>query len=99
VPESGVESALTVNELPVRLLLDFATTGHAGFVVPHGAWAVKITVNGEDAPIETPVPWMSVADGRVTPAGGETNGWIVHPEPAVRVNDPIEPLSGASVNE
>jgi hypothetical protein len=99
VPESGVESALTVNELPVKLLPDFAMSPHAGLVVLQGAWAVKVTVSGEDAPIETPLPWMSAADGRVTPAGGATSGSMDHPEAAVRLNDPIEPLSGASVNE
>jgi hypothetical protein len=99
IPESGVESALTVNELPVKLLPDFAMSPHAGFVVLHGAWAVKVTVSGEDAPIETPLPWMSAADGRVTPAGGATSGSMDHPEAAVRLNEPIEPLSGASMNE
>ncbi len=77
----------------------FAATDHIAVGGLHAAWALKLRLNGDEAEMLRFLPWICVADGRVTPAGGgERRGAMLQPDGAVRLNELIWPLDGASEN-
>jgi hypothetical protein len=96
-PDSVVVGWFTENEEPLKFGPVFAATDHVALAGLHGAWAVKLRLNEDEDEMLRLLPWICVADGRVTPAGGETRGAMVQPDGAVRLNELICPLVGVRV--
>ncbi|HYZ14070.1 MAG TPA: hypothetical protein VFA08_10800 [Actinomycetota bacterium] len=93
-----VGCSLMSNEEPLKFGPDLAATDHAALAGLQAAWAVKLRVNGDEEEMLRLRPWICEADGRVTPAGGDTRGEMLQPDGAVRLNELIWPLDGASEN-
>jgi hypothetical protein len=89
--------SLTSNEEPLKFGPDLAATDHVALAGLHAACAVKLRLNGDEEEMLRLLPWICEADGRVTPAGGETRGAMLQPDGAVRLNELICPLVGVRV--
>ena len=97
-PSSVVVGWVTEKDEPLKFAPVFAATDHVALAGVHGACAVKLRLNGDDAEMLRLLPWIWVADGRVTPAGAAARGSMLQPEGAVRLKELIWPLVGLSEN-
>ena len=90
---------MTEKDEPLKFGPVFATSDHVVLVRLHAAWALKLRgLNGDEAEMLSPLPWICVADGRVMPAGAEVRGSMLQPAGAVRLNELIWPLVGVREN-